>query len=104
MLKVSINHVISLTEARARLSELIEKTTGDQFWVLTKGGKPRVAVVDVNYLDQLVRRAWFNDLSARSQAAFDDYLRRQGLDPETVSEAEVEAILRAEYPMGDEEA
>ena len=102
MLKVSIDHVIPLTEARARLSELIEKTTGDQFWVLTKGGKPRVAVVDVNYLDRLVRRAWFNDLSARSQAAFDDYLRRRGLDPETVSEAEVEAILEAEYPMGDE--
>jgi prevent-host-death family protein len=104
MLKVSIDHIIPLTEARARLSELIEKTTGDQFWVLTKGGKPRVAVVDVNYLDRLVRRAWFSDLSARSQAAFDDYLRRRGLDPETVSEAEVEAILRAEYPVGDEEA
>ena len=104
MLKISIDHVIPLTEARARLSELIEKTSGDQFWVLTKGGKPRVAVVDVNYLDQLMRRAWFNDLSARSQAAFDDYLRRRGLDPETVSEAEVEAILRAEHPMGDEEA
>lgn len=104
MLKVSIDHIIPLTEARARLSELVEKTTGDQFWVLTKGGKPRVAVVDVNYLDQLVRRAWFNGLSARSQAAFDDYLRRRGLDRETVSEAEVEAILRAEYPAGDEGA
>jgi len=104
MLKVSIDHIIPLTEARARLSELVEKATGDQFWVLTKRGKPRVAVVDVNYLDQLVRRAWFNELSARSQAAFDDYLRRRGLDPETVSEAEVEAILRAEHPVGDEGA
>jgi prevent-host-death family protein len=102
VLKISIDRVIPLTEARARLSELVEKTIGDQFWVLTKGGKPRVAVVDVNYLDQLVRRAWFNDLSARSQAAFDDFLRRQGLDPETISEAEAEAILRAEYPTGGE--
>jgi prevent-host-death family protein len=104
MLKVSIDHIIPLTEARARLSELVEKTTGDQFWVLTKRGKPRVAVVDVDYLDQLVRRAWFSDLSSRSQAAFDDYLRRRGLDPETVSEAEVEAILQAEHPASDEEA
>jgi len=28
MLKVSLDHIIPLTEARARLSELIEKTTG----------------------------------------------------------------------------
>jgi hypothetical protein len=41
----------------------------------------------------LIRRAWFNELSARSQAGFDDYLRQQGFDPETVGEAEVEAIL-----------
>ena len=94
MLRISIDRVIPLTEARTRLSELVEQTTGDQFWVLTKGGKPRVAVVDVHYLDQLVRRAWFNDLSAQSQAAFDGYLRQQGLDPETASEAEVEAILQ----------
>jgi prevent-host-death family protein len=93
MLKVSVNRILSLTEARSRLSELVETTEAEEFWVLTKGGKPRVAIVDVAYLDDLIRRAGFNELSARSQAGFDDHLRKQGLDPETVGEAEVEAIL-----------
>jgi prevent-host-death family protein len=94
MLKISIDRVIPLTEARARLSELVEKTFGDQYWVMTKGGKPRVALVDVEYLDQLVRRAWFNDLSVRSQASFDDYLRVRGYDPGDIREDEAETILR----------
>lgn len=95
MLKVAVDRIVSLTEARSRLSELIETAEDDDFWVLTKGGKPRVAIVDVAYLDQLIRRAWFNDLASRSQASFDDYLRKQGFDPDTVSEAEVEEILNA---------
>lgn len=93
-LRVALDRVVPLTEARARLSEIVEQTSGDQFWVLTRRGRPRVAVVDVEYLDQLVRRAWFNDLASRSQAAFDEYLRQRGLDPATVTEKEVEEILR----------
>ena len=96
MLKVALNQIIPLTQARSRLSELVEKTHNTRFWVLTKGGKPRVALVDVAYLDELMRRATFNDLAAQSQATFDDYLRRQGLDPDSISEAEAEAILQAE--------
>lgn len=94
MLKVPINRVLPLTEARGRLSELIEKTTSDQFWVLTKGGKPRVALVDVSYFDELFRRAWFNNLATQSQSAFEDYLSRQGYDSSTISAEEAEAILR----------
>jgi len=92
-LKVALDRMIPLTEARARLSEIIEKTSGDQFWVLTRRGRPRVAVVDVEYLDQLIRRAWFNDLASRSHAAFERYLRARGLDPATVTEEEVEELL-----------
>ena len=92
-LNVALDRIIPLTEARARLSEIVEQTSGDRFWVLTRQGRPRVAVVDVEYLDQLVRRAWFNDLASRSQAAFDEYLRRRGLDPARITEQEAEAIL-----------
>lgn len=93
-LQVALNRVIPLTEARARMSEIVERTTGDQFWVLTRHGRPRVAVVDVEYLDQLMQRAWFNDLASRSQTAFDEYLWRRGLDSAMVTEEEVEAILQ----------
>jgi prevent-host-death family protein len=93
-LNIALERVIPLTEARARLSEIVEQTSGDQFWVLTRRGRPRVAVVDVEYLDQLIRQAWFNDLASRSQTVFDEYLRRRGLDPAMVTEEEVEKILR----------
>jgi len=92
-IKVALDRVIPLTEARARLSEIINKTVGDKFWVLTRRGKPKVAVVDVDYLEQLMQRAWFNDLASRSQAAFDEHLQRRGFDPTAMTEEEVEKIL-----------
>jgi prevent-host-death family protein len=94
-LNVSLDRIIPVTEARARLREIIEQTRNDQFWVLTWRGRPRVAVVDIEYLDGLIRRAWFNDLASRSQTAFDEYLRQRGLDPVTVTEEEVESLLKA---------
>jgi prevent-host-death family protein len=93
-LKVALDRMIPLTEARARLSEIVEQTSGDQFWVLTRRGRPRVAVVDVEYLDRLIRRAWFDDLASRSHTAFDEYLRRRDLDPATMTEEEVDEILQ----------
>lgn len=93
MLKVSVDHIVSITEARSRLSELVESASAEDVWVLTKGGKPRAALVDVAYLDQLVRRAWFNDLAERSQSSFDDYLRQRGEEPENISDESVAEIL-----------
>ncbi len=94
MLKVAIERVVPLTEARSRLSEIVENTVQDRFWVITKGGKPRVAVVDVQYLDELVRRASFDALATKTQEAFRQFLLRRGLDPDKVTEEEVEAFLQ----------
>lgn len=96
MLKVAVDRIVSVTDARNRLSELVDEARADEFWVLTKGGKPRVALVDVAYLDELVRRAWFNELAHQSQDAFDTYLREQALNPEEVDEATIEAFLAAD--------
>ncbi len=93
MFKVSVDHIVSITEARSRLSELVESTTDEDVWVLTKGGKPRVALVDVDYLNLLVRRAWFNDLTERSQLAFENYLQRQGENFEQLADDSIEEIL-----------
>lgn len=93
-LNIALDRIIPLSEARARLKDIIEQTNDDRFWVLTRRGKPRVAIVDVAYLDQLIRQAWFNDLSSRSQAAFDEYLQQHGLDPATATDEEIEALLR----------
>jgi len=92
--KVDLDRMVPLTEARSRLSEIVDKTAGDQFWVLTRRGRPTVAMVDIEYLDQLIRRAWFEDLASRSQRAFETYLREQGIDPDSVTEEDVREILQ----------
>lgn len=72
MLKVPIDRILSITEARSRLSELIDEATSDDFWVLTKGGKPRVAIVDVAYLDRLLRQAQSPIVLSRSDELVND--------------------------------
>lgn len=93
-IKVDLDRMVPLTEARSRLSEIVDKTAGDQFWVLTRRGRPTVAMVDIEYLDQLIRRAWFEDLASRSQEAFANYLRERGMEPGSVTEEEGQEILQ----------
>ena len=95
-LKVAVDRVVSVTEAQTRLSELVEGAAADAFWVLTKGGKPRVALVDIDYLDRLIRRAWFNDLAQQSQSAFDAYFRIQGVEPDGLDENQAETLTGKE--------
>lgn len=45
--------IIPISEARANLSSLVNKAKGDNFFLLTKGGKPEVALVDIDYLESL---------------------------------------------------
>lgn len=93
VIKVALDRVVPLTEARSRLSEIVDNTVGDHIWVISKGGKPKVAIVDVQYLDNLLRRAWFDALSAKTQGAFRAFLVEKGLDPDRLSEEEIERIL-----------
>ena len=53
------------------------------------------ALIDIEFPDKSVRQVTFNELSAQSHSAFDNYLRRQGIDPDMISETEVEEILIA---------
>lgn len=96
MMKVAVDRIVSVTEARARLSELVDEASSDAFWILTKGGKPRVALVDVTYLDELIRKAWFNELTNRSTMAFERYLHDRGLNSTEMSDAEIETLLEVE--------
>jgi prevent-host-death family protein len=92
---VDLERIVPLTEARARIGEIVESAVGDRFWVIAKSGKPKVAVIDIQYLDDLIRRAWFDDLSAHTQGDFRRYLSGRGLDAERISEEEAESILQA---------
>ncbi len=46
-------NIVPITRARNSLGVLARKVQGDQYIVLTKGGSPQAALVDVSYLKHL---------------------------------------------------
>lgn len=52
-LKVSLENIIPLTEARDHFSQIVTEVQKDKLYVLTKGGKPAVAIIDVKYLETI---------------------------------------------------
>ena len=46
-------NIVPITRARNSLGTLTRKVKGDQYIVLTKGGSPQAALVDVSYLKHL---------------------------------------------------
>lgn len=45
--------ILPVTKARERLGKLADEVVGEKYVVLTKGGRPRVAVVDWEYFEEL---------------------------------------------------
>jgi prevent-host-death family protein len=52
-LKVSLDNIIPLTYARDHFSTIVNEVQSDKMYILTKGGKPAIALIDVRYLEQL---------------------------------------------------
>lgn len=52
-LKVSLENIIPLTYARDHFSQIVAEVQKDKLFVLTKGGKPAVAIMDVKYLESI---------------------------------------------------
>ena len=46
-------NVVPITKARSNLGNLTQKVRGSQYIVLTKGGNPQAALVDIDYLKNL---------------------------------------------------
>ena len=46
-------NIIPITKVRSNLSSLTQKVKGEKYIVLTKGGTPRAALVDIKYLTKL---------------------------------------------------
>jgi len=47
------SQIVPITQARKQLGLLFNQVTPSQSIILTKGGQPKVALVDVKYLDKL---------------------------------------------------
>lgn len=45
--------IIPVTKARSKLGELTDKVSKDSYIVLTKGGSPKAALVNIEYLETL---------------------------------------------------
>jgi len=52
-LKVSLENIIPLTYARDHFSSIVTEVQKDKLYILTKGGKPAIALIDVRYLEQI---------------------------------------------------
>lgn len=50
---MSYGNIIPMTKARSSLSDLAKRAKGENYIVITKGGEPKVALVDINYLEKL---------------------------------------------------
>lgn len=46
-------NIISITNARGRLGDLADLAIANNYYILTKGGSPSVALVDFDYLKKL---------------------------------------------------
>lgn len=52
-MNISSLNIIPVTQARSKLGDLAEKVSGEQYIILTKGGNPKAALVDIDYLKKL---------------------------------------------------
>jgi len=52
-MNVSPTNIIPVSEARSKLGDLTDLVSGENYIVLTKGGNPKAAIVDINYLSTL---------------------------------------------------
>lgn len=54
-MNIPTSTIIPVTKARGKLGALTEKISKDNYIILTKGGNPKAALVDIGYLDALQR-------------------------------------------------
>lgn len=52
-MNISPNNIIPITQARGKLGDLTESISGENYIIFTKGGSPKVALVDIEYLNKL---------------------------------------------------
>ncbi len=60
-------NIIPITQARSKLGELTDLVSMDNYIILTKGGNPKAALVDIAYLTKLQ-----NDLQKLYQKTYID--------------------------------
>lgn len=97
MLQILPKNIIPITEARGKLDDLVEQAKGDNFFVISRQGKAKAAVVDVDYLLELQKKLELEEMreiNLQMQEDFRKYLRKKGFNPDKMTDKEAEKILQ----------
>lgn len=96
MLQIQPKNIIPITDARAKLDDLVTDARGSNFFVISRKGKAEAAIIDVDYIMELEKKLDFAEmrkLHQEMQEAFRGYLIKQGKNPDTMTDKQAEAIL-----------
>lgn len=96
MLQIQPKNIIPITDARAKLDDLVSKAVGNNFFVISRQGKAKAAIIDIDYLLALQKKFDFAEmrrLNEEFQNGFREYLIKKGLNPEKMTDREAEKIL-----------
>lgn len=97
MLQIQPKNIIPITDARAKLDDLVTQANGNNFFIISRKGKAEAAIIDVDYIMELEKKLDFAEmrrLHQEMQENFRKYLIKQGKDPDTMSDEEAEKILQ----------
>lgn len=96
MLQIQPKNIIPITDARAKLDDLVTEARGNNFFVISRKGKAEAAIVDVNYLMELEKKLDFAEMrriNEDMQEGFRKYLRKKGMNPDTMTDEDAQNEL-----------
>lgn len=85
--------VIPATKVRSEFTKLIPLIRGSQYYTLTYKGYPRLALVDIDYLEKLEDKKIFEKALEQTSKMFANYLKTKGKDINIISEKEANEII-----------
>lgn len=84
-MSIAISNIIPFTQARAQLSSLVDVALAGQETIITKDGRPAVALIDAQKLDHYHRLEeaamqlmWLDEASASLQQVMDGQIKDAG--------------------------
>ena len=96
MLQIKPQNIIPITDARSKLDDLVTDAVGNNFFVISRQGKAKAALIDVEYILNLQKKLdqiEMEQLQSEMQQSFKKYLKKKGVNPETLTDKEAENYL-----------
>lgn len=93
-MKVFLQKILSFTDARNKLSQLVERVENEQYFVISKQNRPKAVLVDLNYFFALQKEAEkerMKELENILRKKFGGYLKKTG--KKRITEKEADQIL-----------